>query len=359
MQSDTPRASLIVTVAIPNATANDAATWCATAFPGDALPAKPKVWADYPGVGYSADRVTITTNQFTFPAAQAQFRYAQVMSLDSATLYDCSAARPVAQVFAGTQTLDPNGFPGFALQPAQTVDSTASSQLLLSSQVFGKGSYLVIWRIKSTASGFKLKKGVVSIGKAFPPILGTQGGAAVDDGNLYWDTGDGRLINAFYDADANELYTAHNVFKDLRPDTMTGDYPESAVRWYEVTPAGKLKNSGVARKGTIGAPEVDVGWPSVATDAAGNLFVAYNRASAVTGEFLSAYVAEIVPGATAATQLLLTAGTGTYDAVPGAERWGDYTAITRDPVTGNVATFNQFAVSATTWQQVVHLVQHV
>ena len=43
------------------------------------------------------------------------------------------------------------------------------------------------------------------------------------------------------------------------------------MRWYAVDPAGVLGRSRVARIGTIGAPETDAGWPSLATDAAGNL----------------------------------------------------------------------------------------
>lgn len=362
VQEDSPQLSLIVTVAIPNATANNTATWCSTSFPGDQVPGSPVVWADYPGLGYNLDRVTITTNQFTFPSSQGQFRSAQVMSIPKVSLYDCTMPTPVPDVFAGTQTEDPNGFPSFTLQPAQTVDLPATSQLLVSVEFFGKNSYLVVWRIKTTSSGLKLKKGIVAIGKTNFPLPGTQGGGSLTDPDTWWDAGDGRLINAFYDSDSNQLFAAHSVFKDFLPDTITGAYPETAVRWYEVNPAGKLKNSVLARKGTFGAPEVDTGWPSVATDGSGNLFVTYNRASAVTGEFLSAWVAEIPPGSTTATQLLLVPGLATYDAIPGVERWGDYTGIGRDPADPSfVATFNQFAevASPATWRQVVNVVHHV
>lgn len=360
VQEDSPRLSLIVTVAIPNATATDTTTWCSTSFLGDQLPDSPVTWADYPGLGYDLDRVTITTNQFTFPSSAAQFRYSQVMSIPKVSLYDCTMPSSVPDVFAGTQTEDPNGFPSFTLQPAQTVDLPATSQLLVSAEVFGKGSYLVVWRIKNTATGLKLKKGIVLIGKTNLPLPGTQGGGSLNDPDTWWDAGDQRLINAFYDADSNQLFAAHAVFKDFLPDTITGAYPETAIRWYEVNPAGKLKNSVLARKGTIGAPEVDSGWPSVATDALGNLFVTYNRASAVTGEFLSSWVAEIPPGSTTATQVLLKPGLATYNVVPGIERWGDYTGIGRDPVTPTlVAIFNQYALNAATWQQTVSVVQHI
>lgn len=359
VQEDFPRRSRIIAVAIPDATATDQSTWCSTSFPGDALPGAPAVWADYPGLGYNQDRVTITSNQFTFPSSQGQFRFAQVMSIPKGPLYDCTQPSPTPDVFAGTQTRDANGIQAFTLQPAQTVGTPASTQLLASVELAGRNSYLALWRIKETATRVIMKKGTVGIGKTTFPPLGTQRGGGINDRDLWWDAGDMRLINAYFDADRNELFAAHAVAKNFRPDPVTGGYLESAARWYEVTPATRLNNSTLARKGTIGAPEVDVGWPSVATDASGNLFVTYSRAGSPGNEFLSAWVAEVAPNGTAAAQVLLAPGLDTYDATSGPERWGDFTGINRDPVVPtNLATFNQYALDRLTWQQVVNVVTH-
>ena len=358
VQQDSPRRSLILTVAIPNATASTTSTWCATSFLGDQVPGAPSLWADYPTVGYNGTRVTISTNQFTFPSSTGRFRYSQVMTIESADLYDCGAtATPT--VFAGTKTRDANGFQSFTIQPAQTVGSNPGAQLLISFELInGKFDYLVLWRIKPTATGFTLKKACCArTGRVSSPPLGSQGGGGLSNSDLFWDAGDIRLINAFYDADRNELFAAHTVFKNLTPDILTGGYPEAAVQWYEVSPASKLGNSVLARKGVIGSTEVDVGWPTVATDASGTLFVTYNRASDPHDEFLSAWVATIPPSSTVETQLLLRAGTATYDAGPGPERWGDFTAINRDPLDGqDLATFNQYASSTTQWQQFISVV---
>jgi hypothetical protein len=352
---DSPQESRIFTLAIPDGTAADTSTWCLRSFLGDQVAGDGTQWADYPGLGYNEDRVTITTNQFTFANA---FRYSQVMTIDKPGLYDCTQPVPTPVVFAGAATADQNGFPAFTMQPAQTVGASPGAQLLLSFEFLGRSSYLTIWRIAPTATGFILKKGTLPTGKAALPLPGTQaGGGAVD---LQWDAGDGRLVNVFYDADRDELYAAHSVKKNLKPDPITGGYPETVVRWYEVDPGTKLGNSVIVRKGIVGSPEVDLGWPSVATDASGDLFVTYNRASAPLGEFLSAWVAEIRPGSTVATQLLLRPGLATYDVSVGIERWGDYTGINRSPLNPQfVATFNQYAASPTTWQQVVHAVTHV
>jgi hypothetical protein len=359
VQEDSPQLSRIIAVAIPNATATDLNTWCATSFPGDALAGLPAAWADYPGLGYDQDRVTITSNQFTFPSSQGRFLFAQVMSIPKGRLYDCTQPSPTPDVFAGTQTRDPNGIQAFTLQPAQTIGTPASTQLLTSVQLAGRNSYLALWRIKETATRVIMKKGTVPIGKTTFPPLGTQRGGGINNRDLWWDAGDMRLINAYFDADRNELFTAHAVAKNFKPDTVPGGYVESAARWYEVAPATRLNNSTLARKGTIGAPGVDVGWPSVATDASGNLFVTYSRAGAPANEFLSAWVAEVGPSGTAATQLLLASGLDTYDASPGPERWGDFTGINRDPVVPtNLATFNQYALDRFTWQQVVNVVTH-
>jgi len=358
VQQDQPRRSFIISIAIPGATADDPNTWCAISFPGDALAGGAETWADYPGLGYNDTRVTITTNEFAFPSSSGSFRSSQVMTIDKAGLYDCGQPAPVPTVFVGRRMRDDRGNQPFTLRPAQTVGASPGPQLLVSlGDVQGKGDYLTLWRIKPTATGFALQRASKAAGKVSLPPFGTQEGGGLDKPNTWWDTGDTRLINAFYDADRNQLYTANATLKNLRPDTVTGRYPESVVRWYELDPAANLKNSVIARKGVIGEPEVDVGWPSVATDDAGVLFVTYSRASEPRNEFLSAWVSTIPPGSTADTELLLHAGVATYNATPGVERWGDYTAINRDPGSGqDVATFNQYAQSSVQWRQFVSLV---
>jgi len=229
----------------------------------------------------------------------------------------------------------------------------------LSFQGPGRDSYLTVWRLAQTATGLQLKKGTVFTGKVKPAPPGTQGGGSETDPDTWWDTGDLRLINAFYDSDLNGLYAAHVVAKNLGPDTVTGGYLESVARWYEVLPGSRLADSVLSRKGTIGQAETDAGWPVVATDDTGNLFVTYSRASEPLGEFISAWAAEIVPGSTTAVSTLLVAGTAFHDSLNGLERWGDYNGINRDPVHPSyISMVNQVAIAGSKWQQTVNVVAH-
>lgn len=357
-QRDAPRGSIIVITAIPDATADDPTTWCITPILGDQVPSDVARWADYPSIGLDADRFVVSTNQFTFPSSTGTFGYAQVLSFDKAGLYDCSG-QPTFTTFADAATRSPDGSRAFTIQPAQTVGAPTTSQYLLSFQGPGPDSSLTLWRLAETATGLRLRSTAIPVGRVRDPRPGTQGGGSLTIADTKWDTGDDRLVNAFYDADRNRLYTAHAVERNLRPDTITGGYPESVVRWYEVGPAGALKRSTLARSGIVGQPETDAGWPVVATDGDGNLLIAYSRASRPLGEYLSAWAAEIPPGSTTASTVLLVGGTAFHEVQAGVERWGDFNGIDRDPVDpSRIAMVNQIATpgSVSTWQQVVNVV---
>jgi hypothetical protein len=273
-------------------------------------------------------------------------------------LYDCSRRLTYA-TFTGRETRNPTGTRAFTLQPAVTVGDGRS--IFLTSLDAGRPTFLTLWRLSGKGTAVDLRRVSLRVPTARRPPYGTQGGGALDAANTWWDTGDGRLVSTFADLDRGEVFTAHTVAKDLGPDVGSA-YVESAVRWYAIDPAGALGASRLERVGTIGTPQTDAAWPSLASDVDGNLFVTYARASAITGEFLSAWIAEVPAGMTEAQIELLEAGTARLEAKRGPERWGDYSAMSRDPTDGRfVAAVNQVAVSngsETTrdWRQIVHVV---
>jgi hypothetical protein len=114
----------------------------------------------------------------------------------------------------------------------------------------------------------------------------------------------------------------------------------------------------VTRKGRVGVAGRDAAWPSIATDGDGKVWV--NHAQAGVAECLSAYAGVIQPGVTGAASVLIQAGFGRYEYGPGLERWGDFTAISRDPVDQTaMATYGAYPIDdgggtqTEVWQQVI------
>ncbi len=351
--------SWILIVTIPNGTASDRSTWCGSKIVGDRTKGDGEQFADYPGLGYDAEHVVLTTNQFDI-SGQA-YRGAQLLAFPKARLYDCSR-RLSFDTFVGADTRNPDGTPAFTIQPATTVGP--GGNLYLTSFQDAASDRVILWRLREGARGLALTNTAIKVPSVRIGPFGTQGGGSLGAADSWWDPGDLRLVNAFADLTRGRVFAAHVVARDFRPDTETGDYVEAGIRWYDIRPGSNLDRSRLMRSGTIGEAETDAGWPVVATDEAGNLFVTYSRASAVTGEFLSSWAAEIPFGSTADTSVMLAGGTARMEAVAGPERWGDYNGISRDPVNGTlIAMVNQHAVSdgpgpTDDWQQTVHVVSH-
>lgn len=362
---DAGRRSWIVLATIPDATAADPSTWCFMKTPGDGVDGNGEQWSDYPGLGYDLNAVTLTANAFHFKTQR--FAYAQIVRFPKDTFYDPTCTQTVLfQRFSDRATRNPDGSKAFTIQPAASVGPDATSQYLVSFQRRMRFSVVVLWRIRDTASGQRLSRVALRVPRASISPYGTQRGGSLRNPDSWWDPGDLRLINAFYDSAVDRLYTAHVIAKNLRPDEETGGYGEAAIRWYEIVPGTEVSEAVVRRVGLIGTPETDAGWPTIASDGDGNVFVTYNRASAVSGtkEYLSAWAAEVPVGTREPDVVLLWPGEARMEAVPGPERWGDFNGINRDPVDPAVmAMINQFAESdgaGTTqdWQQTVHLVSH-
>lgn len=362
------QSSQLLVVSIPDATAGDQSTWCLRQLNSDQIRGDGKQYGDYPGLGFDRDHIYVTTNQFEFADAE-EFRYAQILAIGKTRLYTCGGKLKL-QTFGGSDTREPSGAPAFTIQPAVTESEAGFGQTeYLASFEEGScgflcGKRLTIWRIKKKGNRLDLASDQVSVPAGRMAPLGTQrdGSLTCNPVEQCWDAGDLRLVTAFYDADRDRLYTAHTVRSDIVP----GDgYLEAAVRWYEIDPS-PVKRSTVTRLGTVGESGRDSGWPSLATDAAGNLFVNYNRAGApVPGEYLSAALATIPPGSVApSANQILVAGEALYvDDTGRPQRWGDYTAINRDPLDPmDIWAINEYArtdgIPPTTnlWQQVVNKV---
>jgi len=343
----------IVVMTVPETQVADTSAWCSTIFNGDQVKGDGHQFSDYDTLGFSDNRVTVATNNFNWQGTT--FQYAQVISMKKSQLYDVTCSKPVhLTVLAGGATRNPDGSKGATLQPAVPTEVVTGMPQYLTSfaRRNGKGE-VVLWRLKETSHGLRLSNAAMRVGHtAFAP-WGLQGGGSTGDPHTWWDTGDLRLINASYDPATGFIYTANAVAHDFAPSARV----ESAVRWYEVQPTGSLPNSAVTRDGYVGQSGSDAAWPSVATDGDGKLYVNYSQASLANAEFLSIHAATVPVGSTVATSVLVKAGEARYAfPVPGPQRWGDYSAIERDPADPTqMYAFNAYALDggSTTqlWQE--------
>jgi hypothetical protein len=346
--------SFLSVVVIPEGSEDVTADWCVLHMSGDQVSNNGRQLADYPMVGFTEDRVTLTTNQFDYTNAPfvGGFKYVQVVSFRKGQLYDCSVPVVPIKVFSRTQTKDPDGSRAFTIVPAISFGGAPTTQFMTSLDFNGSTGKLILWRLKVVKGVLQLTR--VSLGggpMAYPP-WGRQCGNGPGL-NTKWDTGDLRLTSSFWDGGLRRLYTTTAI-----QGNFGGGTPESVIRWWEVDPAATLSDSVVARRGLVGAAGRYAAWPSIATDGDGKVWVNYARAGAP--ECLAAYAGVIQPGATGSASAPIQAGFGRYEYSPGLERWGDFTAISRDPVDQTaMAAYGAYPIDdgggtqTEVWQQVI------
>jgi hypothetical protein len=353
--SATNTQSFLSVVVIPEGSEADQDAWCTLHMSGDQVSGDGKQFADYPMLGITANRVTLTTNQFDYSAAPrvGGFRYVQIVSMRKVQLYDCAIDPVPIKVFSRSQTRDPDGSRAFTIVPAISNGGAPAVQYMASIDLNGATGKVILWRLRAVNGTLRLDRTQVSRGPIDYPPWGRQCGST-SSLNTKWDTGDLRLTSAFWDGDTGRLSTATAVWGNYG-----GGGAESVVRWWEIDPAATLGNSIVTRKGSVGASGRDAAWPSVATDADGKLWV--NYASAGGAECLAAYAAVVQPGGRTVASILFHAGEARYEFDPGVDRWGDYTAIARDPVDPTtMAAYGAYPIDdgvggtpTRLWQQVI------
>jgi hypothetical protein len=357
--SATATQTFITVLPIPEGEEDTTNNWCPLHMSGDQVRNDGKQFADYPMVGFTENRVTLTTNQFNFSNAPkvGGFQYAQIISIRKSQLYDCSVT-PTIKIFSRSQTRDPDGSRAFTIVPTVSFGGSPTVQHMTSLDFNGSTGKLILWRLRTVNGVLKLSRAQVGGGPMDFPRFGRQCPGDPSGLNDNWDTGDLRLTTSFWDGALGRLYTA-----TARDGNIGGGADEAVIRWWEVDPAAALADSDVTRSGTIGAAGRDLAWPSIATDGDGKVWVNYARAG--TSECLAAYASVVQPGSTASAPVLIASGVGRYEWGPGVERWGDYTAISRDPVTPTqMATYGAYpfddemgGTQTDLWQQVIASVE--
>jgi hypothetical protein len=264
-------------------------------------------WGDYPGLGYDDNAIYISANQYTISANF--FQYAKVRVLDKAALYSGSA---------GTYTdfvnlFNADGTKAFTVKPARCLSSSSSEYLLNTRS--GGGNSVTLWRIDGAPGSPTLTRvATVSVGSySVPPDAPQKGGSNKVA------TNDCRTQEVVY-----RDGTVHTAFTE-----RVGSRPKdrrAALRYLAISTAG-AKQKDTTYQGSSG---VHLYYPAVTNDANGNLAMFFNRSSGT--EYISMYVTKMPAGGSFGASSLLAAGT-TYMI---QSRWGDYSGVHNDPLTGEV-----------------------
>jgi hypothetical protein len=319
---------------IAASTATDPLQWISHAIQVDDA-AQGTVWFDFPSVGFTADKITVTVNLYT-RGANGQFSGATIYVIDKQSLYNPPHQAPVQRFILKNK--------GGTHVPAVTYDSGTNDQYLVSrwgGNIQGQG-YLLINKISgSVATNQAALTQVGFVGTAttwdsFPPAdLGPQ--SAIPN---RVSVGDDRILGACIRN--GRLYCCHTVM------LPAGNVTRSAVQWWEIDTA--TQSTVVGR---IDDPSGAICYaaPSIAVNKQNDLLIGHAAFSAATHPS-GAYTLRNSGGQPPAPFTFAPGQNSYFKTFSGAtNRWGDYSHTQVDPTNDrDFWTAQEFAAAqADTW----------
>ena len=264
---------------------------------------------DYPGLGVSDDKVTISYNRFVINPPNA-YQGVQTIVLQKS---DLLAGGAVTYAATGANT----GL--FTARPAHSLSATTTQYM--ASVDFDTASSVHLFAVTGTPDAAN----VVIANVANPSIatLATPPRAEQLGTSAFIDTNDNRLLEAAWRND--RLWLSANAACLPSGDSTT----RSCLKLIEVNTA----SNAVLQDMLFGASGEYYSYPAIRTDSSANLHVVFSRSSS------SLYVETRVAGRRSSDALntmsgssLLKAGETTYDPVGfTGQRWGDYMGAAVDP----------------------------
>jgi len=287
-------------------------------------------FGDFPQLGWDADAVYVTTNQFKFNG-HMPFDHALVMTFATSTLTDADNS---TFTMSAVDRLPPH----FAMQPAAMHGAKAGDPMYFVESMVpggssGGGGFLDIVQMTDklsatpTFTDFK----VLVPHYNHPPNADQPGGVQLD-------TGDARILSAAW-RDGRLVATL----------TAQDDPTQTAqARWYEFNTSGTAPT--LTQTGSIDAgPGVATYLPSINIAPNGNLGLTFVESSA--SQYLTIYLTGQKAGAAAGTlqaPIVAKAGEATLRVfrasgeLGGPLRTGDYSGVAIDPADGSFWAGNEY-----------------
>lgn len=280
-------------------------------------------WGDYPGFGGNKDGYAIALNMFSF--ASDSFRGVQIVTIRKSTVLDGGTA--VTTSFLNTAN------DSFTLQVAETFDNATSKLYCTSS---ASESAIKVWTLDGLAG---TPAAPTSQLVTVPSHVLPGGYSAPSAGDRFLDELDGRLINTVFRG--NKLLTVHTV--------KSNTDSRNRIRWYEFNQpnggAATLAQSGEVIEPSTAPAHFHCG--AISKNAVGDIGLIFTRSRpdikegqvitipGIAADIMRAARKSSDPaGFMGAPVLVQSSAESTYG-FSGINRWGDYAAITVDPVDDN------------------------
>ncbi len=264
---------------------------------------------DYPGIGVSSDKFTISSNVFDIDAPIAPYRGEETVVVEKADVVAGVAGADVG-LFAFPLNLN-----RFTVRPAHSLSAVADQYMVTRSGT--SSTTLTVIRITGTPDAGNVTEASATnltiVAQTEPPVSPTTGGGTID-------SGDYRLLDAMWRN--GRLWTSASAACVPPGDSAT----RSCAHLIEVDtstgPPSKVQDI------MFGATGEYFSWPAVRTAASGDVYVSLTHTnSSIFAEARAAGHLASEPLNTMSGSTLMRAG----DAVYTGGRWGDYLAAAVDP----------------------------
>lgn len=265
-------------------------------------------FTDYPGFGFSDDKVVISTNAYPLPGP------------GSTTLGEQSQILEKADLVAGTtvrRTATPLTPGSFTVRPATNLSAGAIVWEAERASI----TQLRLWQVTgSPAAGTAIRILAATIAIASqraPNPAGTPSGTV--------DAGDSRILDASWRN--GSLWVAATTYCDWGAQDING--PRACLHLMQVDTNALTLRQDI----TYGQSGYELMWPAVRTDATGNLFVVFSRSSETSQpEVRMASRLATDPLNTLGSSVPIKAGEVNYDGT----RSGDFSSAVVDPTDPSV-----------------------
>lgn len=292
---------------------NPAGTWFKYRLETKATVNGQSCWADYPGLGYNKDAYVLSFNMFSFTSG---FQGIQFLKILKSSVLSGGAA-------ATNSVINIDG-DSFTAQVAEMYDPANTKIYAINTS---SSAAVKLWTLGNLTGAPTVGSQSITV-----PAFTFPSGTARSASGHTLDSLDGRMFNCMFRG--GKLVATHTITQAPTDDRCR-------VRWYEFnvpgTGAATLAQSGDVKESSANIVDFHMG--SICKSPAGEIALIFTRSSdatSVVADIMRTSRKSTDAAGTMATPTLVQSSLGSsYGSAGAPNRWGDYSAVTMDPIAEN------------------------